>query len=120
MQSVDRAGRAWRTLRENFSPFLEAAPDAIIIVDQLGKIVLANPQTRSLFGYSEDELVGQPIEGHPDIANIPVLMVTSSDKPSRQTRERLSAAGAVGLLVRPVDAAVLLKTIEDHLPRGKP
>jgi CheY-like chemotaxis protein len=56
---------------------------------------------------------------HPDIAKIPVLMVTSSDKPSQQTRERLSAAGAVGLLVRPVETAVLLETIEAQLSRAK-
>ncbi len=56
------ATRAWETLKENFRLFLEAAPDAIIIVDHRGRIVLANPQTRLLFGYGEDELDGKPIE----------------------------------------------------------
>src|SRR5690349_6793806 len=41
---------------------LQAAPDAMVIVDSLGKIVLANSQTQILFGYAEQELVGELIE----------------------------------------------------------
>src|SRR5437764_4408831 len=41
---------------------LQAAPDAMVIVDGSGKIVLANSQTQLLFGYAEQELVGEPIE----------------------------------------------------------
>ena len=56
------ATRDWETLRENCSLFLEAAPDAILIVDHLGHIVLANPRTHLLFGYADNELAGKPIE----------------------------------------------------------
>jgi two-component system, sensor histidine kinase len=41
---------------------LDAAPDAMIIIDQLGSIFFANRQTCALFGYEHDEVVGQPIE----------------------------------------------------------
>ena len=41
---------------------VEAAPSAIIMVDQEGRIVLVNGQIESLFGYARDQLVGQPIE----------------------------------------------------------
>jgi PAS domain S-box-containing protein len=41
---------------------LDAAPDAMVVVDPAGSIVLVNQQTESLFGYSRDELIGQPIE----------------------------------------------------------
>jgi PAS domain S-box-containing protein len=41
---------------------LEAAPDAMVIADEQGLIVLVNAQTESLFGYHRDELVGQPVE----------------------------------------------------------
>ena len=41
---------------------LEAAADAIIAVDQDGKIVFANAQTERVFGYSRQELVGEVIE----------------------------------------------------------
>lgn len=41
---------------------IETAPDAIIVVDQAGLIVLVNEQTERLFGYSRDELLGKPVE----------------------------------------------------------
>ena len=41
---------------------LDLAPDAIIIVDETGRIQLANTQTEQLFGYPRAELVGQPLE----------------------------------------------------------
>jgi PAS domain S-box-containing protein len=40
---------------------LEAAPDAMIVVDQAGKIVLLNLQAEKQFGYHRDELLGQEI-----------------------------------------------------------
>jgi len=41
---------------------LDAAPDAMVVVDQAGEIVLINRRTESLFGYSRKELLGQPVE----------------------------------------------------------
>jgi protein-histidine pros-kinase len=41
---------------------LEAAPDGMIVVDRDGRIMLVNEQTERLFGYSRDELLGQPVE----------------------------------------------------------
>ena len=40
---------------------LEAAPDAMVVVNQGGEIVLLNVQAEKQFGYSGDELVGQPV-----------------------------------------------------------
>jgi protein-histidine pros-kinase len=42
--------------------FLEAAPDAVMIFDSNGRIVLVNSRMESLFGYSRVELVGQSLE----------------------------------------------------------
>ena len=45
-----------------YRALLEAAPDAIIVVDQLGTIVLVNAQAQKLFGYARNELIGKPAE----------------------------------------------------------
>jgi len=43
-------------------PFLEWCPDAALIVDGQGIIHLANAEAGALFGYSEGELTGEPVE----------------------------------------------------------
>lgn len=41
---------------------LQFSPDALIVVDARGIILFANATSRALFGYSREQLVGQPIE----------------------------------------------------------
>jgi PAS domain S-box-containing protein len=45
-----------------FRDLLEAAPDAIVIVDRSGEMQIVNSQAEKLFGYSRAELLGQNIE----------------------------------------------------------
>ena len=54
--------REVRASETMFRGLLEAAPDAVVIVDSVGKIVRVNHQTERLFGYTPKELVGQSID----------------------------------------------------------
>jgi PAS domain S-box-containing protein len=45
-----------------FRTFIESAPDAMLLVDGDGIILLVNGQTERLFGYPRDELLGKAVE----------------------------------------------------------
>lgn len=51
-----------RQAERQFHGFLEAAPDAVVIADQDGKIVRVNEQAEKIFGYEREELEGQEVE----------------------------------------------------------
>ncbi len=53
---------ALRESEERFRLIVEGVQNAIVVVDASGKITLVNPQTVEIFGYSKEELLGQPVE----------------------------------------------------------
>lgn len=53
------AGRRGRSLDEQFQVFLDAMPDATLVVSQDGLIRAVNPSAARLFGYGAGELVGR-------------------------------------------------------------
>src|SRR5580692_5774840 len=46
----------------SFRDLLDAAPDAMIVINSEGQIVLVNTQAEKLFGYKRDELLHQRLE----------------------------------------------------------
>jgi PAS domain-containing protein len=64
-QSLDELQRQRDELRISelrFRSVVQSAPDAIILADETGKIVGWNKGAETIFGYSEDEILGSPVE----------------------------------------------------------
>jgi PAS domain S-box-containing protein len=60
LADVEPFHRVWTD--KEFCQVLESAPDAMVLVDDRGQIVLINAQTERLFQYDRQEMLGQPIE----------------------------------------------------------
>lgn len=56
----DITGR--KRAEERFRLAVESAPNAMVMVNQEGKIILINSQTERLFGYDREELIGRSVE----------------------------------------------------------
>jgi len=64
-QDITERLQAEQRLRETeqfFRSVLELAPDGLMVADEKGVIRLANAQCERLFGYTQDELIGQQVE----------------------------------------------------------
>ena len=45
-----------------FRELVDAAPDGLIVANQHGRILLVNAEATRMFGYTRDEMLGQPVE----------------------------------------------------------
>lgn len=51
-----------KNAEQSFRALVESAPDAMVIAEKGGRIILVNAQAEKLFGYSQKELIGEPVE----------------------------------------------------------
>ena len=56
-----RAGAALRESKEHYRAVAEATTDAIITIDSDSTILIVNPAAERIFGYSTEEMIGQPL-----------------------------------------------------------
>src|SRR6187549_797749 len=60
--SIIRDATARKKVEARFRGFLEAAPDAIVVVNREGKVVILNTQAERLFKFARENLLGMPVE----------------------------------------------------------
>lgn len=61
-QRLTAANSELHQMEERARLVVEAAPNAMVMVDDKERITLVNSKAEKLFGYSRDELLGQPVE----------------------------------------------------------
>lgn len=62
MAERQRFERQLRDSEARFRALVDGAPMAIIAIDKAGRIAVANKGVADLFGYSQEELIGKPLE----------------------------------------------------------
>ena len=60
LAELARTNMVEKDSEEKFRGFLTASPDPMLVVDEAGCIVIASRRSERLFGYLQDQLVGQP------------------------------------------------------------
>jgi len=84
-------------LNMGFRPLLEAALDATVVVDSLGRVVALNHEVERLFGWPEPELMGQPMNRliptrfHRTLDTLPVFDLQPPESQPKGTRVNLFA-----------------------------
>jgi len=77
------------TASDFFRTILDSAPDAMILADENGHIVIVNGQAERMFGYDRTELVGEPVE---------LLLPESLHEQHRRHRATFAAAPSVRVM----------------------
>jgi PAS domain S-box-containing protein len=114
-----------------FRGLLEAAPDAVVIINDGGDIVLVNSQTERLFGYSRTELVGRKVdvlvpewlrEGDPKARNEYIVAHSVGSSLELHGRRKDGAEFPIEMSLSPLeteDGTLVSSTIRDVTERRR-
>jgi PAS domain S-box-containing protein len=61
-RTVGKIGIDRRPTGDEFALLLDSAPNGVLLIDGNGQILLTNAQLERMFGYSGDQMIGQPVE----------------------------------------------------------
>lgn len=98
--TVSKVRRALRESEAKFRSVMESAIDAIISSDVSGNIRAWNSAATALFGFSEEEAIGQPIE---------LIIPERFHKPHREGLNRVSTGGPSRVIGTTVELAAVKK-----------
>jgi PAS domain S-box-containing protein len=84
IEDLKRAEDARRQIEEQHRIVVETATEAVVSIDENGKILFVNPATIRIFGYESSELIGQPLT---------MLMPEFMREPHRAGLQRYLATG---------------------------
>ena len=111
------AEQALQQSEQRFRTLFESSPDAIIAIDQNGKITEANSQVGRFFGYSRADLLGQPVEiliperfrnaphGSPKRILRPTADSADGDRLGASGRRKDGSEFPVDIMLSPVETA---------------
>jgi PAS domain S-box-containing protein len=97
---------------------LDAAPVAMLAIDETGLIVLANTEAERLFGYRHEELLGRPVELLVPIANARFQAPTTGLQVPGRRQDGSEFLAAISVATVATDTGVLTAaTIRDSTER---
>ena len=83
-----------------FRQLLDAAADAMLVMDARGNVVALNPEAERLFGWTEAELLGTPVDR---VIAPPFQRATRSQQPATNGDSGISKSAPISLFVRRKD-----------------
>jgi PAS domain S-box-containing protein len=105
-----------REERGKLSAVLSSTTDAVLVLDQAGNLMLANPAAEELFGLNAAQLVGQPLAGRVPPQLLAVFdRVTAGTRPIT-TEVELSQRRTLYASVSPVAGVGQVAVVQDITP----
>lgn len=98
--TVSKVRMALRESEAKFQSVMESAIDAIISADSRGKILSWNKAATAIFGFTEAEVLGKPIE---------IIIPERFRKPHAEGIKRVSSGGASHVIGKTVELAAICK-----------